>query len=141
VDIENLIEVVVNKVTFNISESPVVVLLEKGGSRTLSIWIGSAEAASIAIALKGEKTSRPVAHDLFCQLAEALDARIIMVVVNNLSDNVFYARIILAQGENKILSLDSRPSDAIAIALRSGARIYVTREVMDKSGLNKIDPQ
>ncbi len=140
-DIENLIEVVVNKVTFNISESPVVVLLEKGGSRTLSIWIGSAEAASIAIALKGEKTSRPVAHDLFCQLAEALDARIIMVVVNNLSDNVFYARIILAQGENKILSLDSRPSDAIAIALRSGARIYVTREVMDKSGLNKIDPQ
>ena len=140
VEIENLIEVVVYKIVTDVNDAPVLLLAEKGGSRMLPIWIGDAEAIAISVALEKKDILRPFAHDLFCRLVEALDGRITMVVVNKLKDNVFYARIIITQGD-KILSLDARPSDAIAIALRSSAQIYVTRDVMDKGGLNDIEPQ
>jgi len=115
-----------------VTEGPIVVLKETHGKRTLLIWIGLLEANAIATELEGIKLSRPMTHDLLKNIMELLDLKINKVEVCDLKDNTYYA-IIHLTSQGKPLSIDSRPSDAIAIALRTKAPIFVADEVLKKS--------
>ncbi len=140
-DIGDLVEVVVRDVVFDVENAPVVLLAEKDGARILPIWVGGAEATAIMLGLRINQFPRPISHDLFVEVIDALGGKVTMVVINKLENDVFYARIIVAANENKLISMDARPSDAIAIALRSGASIYVKKTVMIKGGLNSAETE
>jgi len=115
-----------------VSNMPVVILrdLEKG--HFLPIWVGIFEANAIALEMEKVSTPRPMTHDLLKNLLASLDTRVERVVINDLRENTFFARIHLSRGGDS-LSVDSRPSDAIALALRSQAEIFVEEEVLEKS--------
>jgi hypothetical protein len=113
---------------------PVVILKEKDGERYLPIWIGSAEASAIGLILKGINTPRPLTHDLLCSIIDMLDANVDSVIVDDLQNDTFYAKIILSV-DGRQVKVDSRPSDAIAIALRVKAPIYAEKAVLDKAGI------
>lgn len=112
----------------------VVILKEKDGERYLPIWIGPAEADSIAIKLQDVQVPRPMTHDLLCSAIEALGARVNSIVVHDLRNDTFYARILLIV-DGKDLEIDSRPSDAIALAVRVEVPIYADESVLDKAGI------
>ena len=115
-----------------VTNAPIVILKAEGGTRLLPIWIGLFEANAIALVLENIGTSRPMTHDLLKNLVELLDARVQRAVVDNLRENTFYASVyLLAAGEER--RLDARPSDAIALALRAGAPIFVTRDVLARA--------
>jgi len=116
------------------SNSPILILKEMEGERTLPIWIGLLEATAIASELESVSFSRPMTHDLMRNLLEALGRSVSRVEVVDLRDNTFYALIHLLGPEGEI-SIDSRPSDAIALALRTEAPIYVAEKVLERSGL------
>ncbi len=112
----------------------VVILKEKAAERYLPIWIGPAEADAIAIKLQGQTAPRPLTHDLLSSIIDALGASVDSVIVSDLQKDTFYAKIILnVDGEQ--LEIDSRPSDALALAVRVGATIYAEEEVLDKAGI------
>ena len=112
----------------------VVILREKGTERYLPIWIGPAEADAITIKLQGVIPPRPLTHDLLESIISKLGARVKSVIVSDLQNDTFYARLILdVKGEP--LELDSRPSDAMAIAIRADAPIYVEEVVLDRAGI------
>lgn len=113
-----------------VNRTPVVVLA--GAGRVLPIWIGTAEASSIARALAGERLSRPDTHDLIGNLLERLGAKPERVTITELRENTFFAVITLKTARGGI-EMDSRPSDAIAVALRTGTPIYATAEVLEQS--------
>lgn len=113
---------------------PIVLLRERDGSRYLPIWIGAVEATSIAYALEGVEAQRPMTHDLLKMVTEALGTRIERVVVTELRDSVFYADLDLANDTDQV-TLSVRPSDALAIAARTGSPIYATLEVLDDAGI------
>jgi uncharacterized protein len=115
-----------------VSNMPVVILrdLEKG--LFLPIWVGIFEANAIALEMEKVATPRPMTHDLLKNLLAELDTRVERVVINDLRDNTFFARIHLARGDTTH-SVDSRPSDAIALALRARAEIFVEEMVLEKS--------
>ncbi len=117
-----------------IGYQPMVILKEKDKERYLPIWIGLAEANAIGIILEGIHMPRPLTHDLLCSVANVVGANVNSIIINNLRNNTFYAKIILSVNWKQI-EVDSRPSDAIAIALRVGAPIYVEEAVLDKAGL------
>ena len=126
VDLErDTVEVRVARVALDArTESPVVILEESAGPRRLPIWIGVPEASSIANELDRNKAPRPNAHDLAKRLIDGLEGSVSRVVVTHLTEGVYYATIVLAHdGEN--VTVDSRPSDAIAIALRYHAPLFV----------------
>lgn len=112
------------------SNSPVVILEELEGERQLPIWIGYPEASSIAAELQQEKPLRPNTHDLAKRLVDQLDGAVERVVVTDLSHGVFYA-IIFLHSEGRELRVDARPSDAIALALRTGAPVFVRETVFE----------
>ncbi len=112
------------------SNMPVVLLKEKDGDRVLPIWIGPAEASAIAMELEGVAAQRPMTHDLLKSVIEGLEARVVKVQINALRKSTFYARVFL-QRDDSIVSVDARPSDSIALALRTKAPIYVAEEVID----------
>lgn len=112
----------------------VVILKEKDGERYLPIWIGPAEADSIAIKLQDVQVPRPMTHDLLCSAIEALGARINSIIVNDLRNDTFYARILLIV-DGKDMEIDSRPSDAIALAVRVEVPIYADEAVLEKAGI------
>ncbi len=114
------------------SNTPILILKEEGGNRTLPIWIGLLEATAIATELEKLSFARPMTHDLAINLLAAMDVRIPKVIVNDLEDNTYYALITLVQGQKEV-EVDARPSDAVALALRSGADIYVNEKVLKKS--------
>ena len=115
-----------------VTNAPIVILKADGGTRLLPIWIGLFEANAIALVMEQITTARPMTHDLLKNLVELLDARVERAVVDNLKENTFYASVyLLARGEER--RLDARPSDAIALALRAGAPIFVTRDVLSRS--------
>ena len=121
----------VRQVTMDpLSRAPVVILA--GAGRVLPIWIGAAEARSIARALAGERLSRPDTHDLIGNLLEGLAAKPERVTITELRDDTFFAIITLKTRRRRI-DVDSRPSDAIAVALRTGTPIYATPEVLERS--------
>ena len=115
-----------------VTNAPIVILKADGGTRLLPIWIGLFEANAIALVMEQITTARPMTHDLLKNLVELLDARVERAVVDNLKENTFYASVyLLTGGEER--RLDARPSDAIALALRAGAPIFVTRDVLSRS--------
>ena len=115
-----------------ISNTPVVVLKDAEEKFFLPIWIGVFEANAIALKIENVATSRPMTHDLFFNTLGDLKARIDKVVISDLRDNTFYARIFLVR-EGESIEIDSRPSDALALALRFDAGIYVEEDVLEKS--------
>ena len=118
------------------SSQPVVLLREIGTQRHLPIWVGTPEATSIALAQEGVAPPRPLTHDLFLSLLRELNEQFESVHITNVDDGVFYATINLASG----LELDARPSDAIAIALRSGAPVFASETLLETAGV-QIDDQ
>src|ERR1700730_9057418 len=114
-----------------LSNMPMIILRDEEEKRSLPIWVGLFEANAIALELEKISTPRPMTHDLIKNILEALDARVQKVVVNDLRDNTFYAVLYLRLG-NADITVDSRPSDVIALALRVGAPIFVEEEVVDE---------
>ena len=110
---------------------PVVLLKEIEGERILPIWIGPAEASAIAIVLEDIEPQRPMTHDLMLSLVDGFRASVQKIVITELKDNTFFARIILIHGE-RLISVDARPSDSLALALRAKAPIYVTDSIFDR---------
>ena len=114
-----------------ITNMPIVILKDKGGDRVLPIWVGIFEANAIALQMENIATPRPMTHDLLRNVITDLEGSVDRVVVSDLKDNTFYAIIQLTvRGERVVI--DARPSDAIAIGLRYGARIFVNEEVFEQ---------
>lgn len=129
-----MVEVTIDSVRVSLmSQQRVVILKEKESDRFLPIWIGPYEAEAITIRLQEMEVIRPLTHDLLRSVIRDLQATILRVVINDLRDDVFYARIILSR-EGEEIEVDSRPSDAIALAVRANVPIFVTRAVMDEAG-------
>lgn len=112
----------------------VVVLQEKGGNRVLVISIGLAEATAIALPVEGIEPPRPLTHDLIMTLLQRLQAKITSVVIHDLRDDTYIGQIDL-ETENGIMEIDARSSDAIALAVRARAPIYVTESVLEAAAL------
>ena len=117
-----------------VGKSPIVLLKTVAGNRFLPIWIGHPEAAAILMKLQGASTPRPMTHDLMCDILGELEARCARVAVTELRDNTFFASITLAVNGSEI-EVDSRPSDALALAVRSGAPIFAADEVIAESAI------
>lgn len=119
-----------------IGKQPIVLLKTVGGNRFLPIWIGHAEAAAIVSKLQGTDPPRPMTHDLFNVLLGELNTRVTRVTVTELRENTFYAKITLdplVSGEE--IQVDSRPSDAIAIAIRANAPIFADDKVLEENSI------
>ncbi len=112
----------------------VVILKEKAAERYLPIWIGPAEADAIAVKLQGVAVPRPLTHDLLSSVIESLGASVNSIIVSDLKNDTFYAKIILNVDGGQ-MEVDSRPSDALALAVRVGAAIYADESVLDKAGI------
>ncbi|MFQ6067758.1 MAG: bifunctional nuclease family protein [bacterium] len=135
-----MIEVTVSKVAIDVnSKMPVIVLKEKDGDKTLPIWIGLFEAQAIALALENVRPPRPLTHDLAKSLIEKLKGRVDRVVISDLRHNTFYARILMRRN-GEPLQVDSRPSDAIALALRLKVPIFIDETVLDKIAVGDKPP-
>ncbi len=120
------------------TNTPIVLLREVGGTRFLPIWIGAAEATAIAFALEGVEPQRPMTHDLLKATTEALGATVQRVLVTEFRDSIYYADLVLSRDGAEIV-VSSRPSDAIALAARTGAPIAVRPEVLDEAGVEIRD--
>ena len=121
------------------SRTPVLLLEDfKTGSRVLPLWIGVAEANAILMALREVKASRPMTHDLLRNLIRNLNARVVRITINDMRANTFIATITVHAGDDLIL-IDSRPSDAVALALRTDAPIFASSRVLDRAG--RSNPQ
>lgn len=118
------------------SNTPIIILKSEENDQAVPIWIGLLEATSIASALQNVKFDRPMTHDLFKNFAEIINMAILKVEVCDLKDSTFYARIYF-ESEDGRFDMDARPSDAIALALRFDAPIYVDEKVMEKSKMNQ----
>lgn len=114
------------------TKSPVVILQESEGERVLPIWIGAAEASAIAMELAGMKFSRPLTHDLFPSIITGLGARLTRVLISRVQDNTYFAELVLERG-GEVFTVDARPSDSIAIALRTRAELFADEDLLDGS--------
>jgi len=112
----------------------VVILKQKDTNRYLPIWIGPAEADAIAVKLQNVELARPLTHDLLQSVIDALDAKVNFIVVNELLNDTFYAKLSLTLDSQEI-EIDSRPSDALALAVRVGAPVYAEESVLEKAGI------
>jgi bifunctional DNase/RNase len=140
------------------TNTPVVILQEEGGERTLPIWIGAPEANAIALEMQGAKPERPLTHDLMKHLVTGLGGELRRVVISGLRENTYMAELLIYRG-GEVFEVDARPSDSIALALRMHAPIYSNEELLqpgDQGGqtpetpadpdalkkfLEKLDPQ
>jgi bifunctional DNase/RNase len=128
-------EMVIYGVSFDlVGKQPIVLLKTADGNRYLPIWIGQPEAAAILMKLQGAATPRPMTHDLVTELLEQLDAQVVRITVTELRDNTFYASITVQQNGSEI-EIDSRPSDAIALAVRADAPIFAADRVIEESAI------
>jgi bifunctional DNase/RNase len=112
-------------------DSQVIFLREKEGERTFQIAIGFYEAFAIDRYVKGKDAPRPLTHDLLASVVDALNAKVDHIVVNQLKDQTFYAKLVLRHGDG-VVEVDARPSDSIALATKVRAPIYVEEDVMDQ---------
>lgn len=117
-----------------ITHHRVVVLKERDSERYLPIWIGPFEADAITLQLQGVQVQRPMTHDLLKSVFDELEAKVDHILVSDLRDDTYFARIVVVQNGRK-LEVDSRPSDAIALAVRAGVPIFVAEEVMERAGV------
>jgi hypothetical protein len=128
-------EVVVESVRVHmLSSQHVVILKELGRDRYLPIWIGPWEANAIAMRLQGVEPERPLTHDLMASLMQDLGARVREVDIVGLEAETFFARIVLEAG-GRVHEVDARPSDALALAVRTGAPVYAADDVLDRAGV------
>lgn len=118
----------------------IVLLKEVDGERYLPIWIGRMEAYSIALEMAGNEAPRPLTHDLIMSLLDRLNASIDYIVISGLENDIFYAEIYLRDGDNIITSIDSRPSDAIGLAVRVKCDIFVKIDILDEHGIKMESP-
>jgi bifunctional DNase/RNase len=131
-----LIEMVVESVRVHmLSSQHVVILKEHERDRYLPIWIGPGEANAIAMRLQGLSAERPLTHDLLVSVLGALNAKLSRAVVTHVSDGTFHARLYLEMADGNETEVDSRTSDAIALAVRTGSTIYVDERVLDEAGV------
>ncbi|WDT93680.1 bifunctional nuclease family protein [Thermoleophilum album] len=128
-------EMVIYGVSFDmVGKQPIVLLKTRAGNKFLPIWIGHPEAAAILMKLQGASTPRPMTHDLMSDILAELDVTCARVTVTELRENTFYAEVALRMNGREYL-IDSRPSDALALAVRTGAPIFVADEVLAESGI------
>ncbi len=130
-----MIEVTIDSIRVSLlSQNRIVVLKEESSERFLPIWIGPFEADAITLQLQGMDAPRPLTHDLLKSVIETLGAEVLHIYINSLERNTYFARILLdVNGET--MEIDSRPSDAIALAVRANVPIYVAEEVMEQAGM------
>ncbi len=122
------------------SNTPVVILKEKGGERVLPIWIGPGEASAIAMKLAGIQFSRPLTHDLLNTVVRGLGSELVRVLITKVVDNTYYATLIFRR-DGELLSIDSRPSDSIALALRAEAPIFADEDLLEMTALEIEEAQ
>jgi bifunctional DNase/RNase len=128
-------EMTIYGVSFDmVGKQPIVLLKTADGNKFLPIWIGHPEAAAILMRLQDAATPRPMTHDLFTDILERLEARVVRIAVTELRENTFYALITVAVDGTEI-EIDSRPSDAIALAVRAEAPIYAADAVIEESAI------
>jgi bifunctional DNase/RNase len=130
-----MVEVVIDSLRVSLTnQQRIVVLREIGVERYLPIWIGPYEAEAITIALQEIEIARPQTHDLIKNILNMLNARLLRVEVSALKDDVFFGNLVV-EVNGEIIKIDSRPSDALAVAVRTNAPIMVDREVIEKAGV------
>ena len=112
----------------------VVILKEKESDRYLPIWIGPSEADAIAVKLQGVAVPRPLTHDLLNSIIDTLGAAVNSIIVSDLKNDTFFAKVVI-DAEGRQLEVDSRPSDALALAVRTGVPIFADESVLDKAGI------
>ena len=117
-----------------VGKQPIVLLKTKDGNRYLPIWIGQPEAAAILMKLQGASTPRPMTHDLVTEILTQLDAHVVRITVTELRENTFFAQITV-QMDGTEFEVDSRPSDAIALAIRAEAPIFAADRVIEESAI------
>jgi uncharacterized protein len=117
-----------------VSKTPVVILQEVDGERMLPIWIGPGEASAIAMELAGMKFARPLTHDLAASLIRGLGGLLQRVIISKVEENTYYAEMVV-QRDGEMISIDARPSDSIAIALRLQARIFTSEDLLSAGGV------
>jgi hypothetical protein len=128
-------EMVIYGVSFDlVGKQPIVLLKTAEGNKFLPIWIGHPEAAAILMKLQGASTPRPMTHDLVTDILGQLEAQVVRITVTELRENTFYAQITVQQNGTEI-DVDSRPSDAIALAIRADAPIYAADDVIEESAI------
>ena len=115
-----------------------MILQEKDGTRVLPIWIGPGEASAIAMELAGMKFSRPLTHDLFATMIRGLGGQLMRVMITKVVENTYYAELIVQRG-SEVISIDARPSDSIAIALRMDATIFTTEDLLENTAIEIAD--
>ena len=118
------------------SNQPIVLLKEVDGTRFLPIWVGAVEATAIAFAQQGMVAQRPLTHDLIANIFEATDLTLTAVQIVQLKDGIFYAELQLRGESGDVLKISARPSDAIAIALRTKSNILADSDLLDEVGLD-----
>jgi len=123
-----------------ITNMPIIILRDKDGQRVLPIWVGVFEANAIALQIENVTTPRPMTHDLLKNVIQDLRGRIEKIVVSDLKENTFYALIYLTVG-GEVMAVDARPSDAIALALRARAPIFVEERVIDHAKTTDLVPE
>ncbi|MDE0962440.1 MAG: DUF151 domain-containing protein [Candidatus Latescibacteria bacterium] len=139
----SLVEMTVVKVSPYLREDrPLVWLSEKEGGqpRLLPIAIGEFEAAAIQMQLKNDEPIRPISYDLLSSMLDCLTIGVRQVIIHNVRRSIYYAKVVIEK-DHKIKDIDSRPSDAIALALRTSSPIYVARELLDKVGLEPLETE
>ena len=128
-------EMVIYGVSFDlVGKQPIVLLKTADGNKFLPIWIGHPEAAAILMKLQGASTPRPMTHDLVTEILSQLDAQVTRITVTELRENTFYAQITV-QMDGQEIEVDSRPSDAIALAIRAEAPIFAADHVIEESAI------
>ena len=121
------------------TKSPVVILQEEEGERVLPIWIGPAEASAIAMELAGMKFARPLTHDLFPSIIRGLGGILTRVLITRVQDNTYYAELVIQRGD-EVFTIDARPSDSIAIALRTRADLYAGDDLLTVAAFEIASP-
>ena len=118
------------------SNQPIVLLKEMDGTRFLPIWVGAVEATAIAFAQQGLSSQRPLTHDLIANIFESTDLTMTSVHITEIKDGIFYAELSLRSSDGATLKISSRPSDAIAIALRTASNILADSDLLDEVGID-----
>jgi bifunctional DNase/RNase len=130
-----MVEMVIYGVSFDlVGKQPIVLLKTADGNRFLPIWIGHPEAAAILMKLQNASTPRPMTHDLVTEILGQLNAEVVRITVTELRENTFFAQVTVQQDGSEV-EIDSRPSDAIALAIRSDAPIYAAESVIEESAI------
>jgi bifunctional DNase/RNase len=132
---QNMVEVTIDSIRVSLmSPHRLVILKDINSERFLPIWIGLCESDAITAELQGQGATRPLTHDLLKNMIAALGGRVVQIIVNDLRDDVFFARIVIDLN-GRTLEVDSRPSDALALAVRVRVPIYVADTVMDRAAI------